>query len=81
MEHSSNPYGSKKNLVNKSVMSGVSNKKSEHYSVNFNLAPAQIIPAGQEQYDIPTLKRLNPELYKEYAKQQKQMKDSTFQSI
>jgi hypothetical protein len=34
-------------------------------TVNFNAPGA----GGQKQYDAPTLKRLNPELYKEMAKQ------------
>jgi hypothetical protein len=32
-------------------------------------------------YGIPTLKMLNPELYKEMEKQEKQMKDPTFLSV
>ncbi len=32
-------------------------------------------------YGIPTLKMLNPELYKEMEKQDKQMKDPTFMSV
>ena len=34
-----------------------------------------------KQYDIPTLKRLNPELYKEIAKQQRQVQDPIFTSV
>lgn len=51
-------------------MSGHSAKKSGDMmlSVNFNLGNNNAAGDGQQQYDIPTLKRLNPELYKEYAK-------------
>lgn len=34
-----NTFSIEKNLVAQSVVSGKSNKKSEHYSVNFNLGP------------------------------------------
>jgi len=37
--------------------------------------------AGQTNYGIPTLKMLNPELYKEIEKQEKQMKDPIFLSV
>ena len=36
---------------------------------------------GQTNYGIPTLKMLNPELYKEIEKQEKQMKDPIFLSV
>jgi hypothetical protein len=36
---------------------------------------------NSKQYDIPTLKRLNPELYKEIAKQQRQVQDPIFTSV
>lgn len=56
----------------KSVISGHSAKKSgEMLSVNFNLGNTSNDGTQQQQYDIPTLKRLNPELYKEYAKSQR----------
>ena len=35
----------------------------------------------QAKYDAPTLKRLNPELYKEMAKQSKQVQDPIFTSV
>jgi len=36
---------------------------------------------SNQEYDIPTLKRLNPELYKEMFKQDIGMKDPAFESI
>jgi len=36
---------------------------------------------NSKQYDIPTLKRLNPELYKEIAKQQRQVQYPIFTSV
>jgi hypothetical protein len=54
----------------KSVMSGTSHHGgTKHSSVNFGATGA--MQSSKQQYDIPTLKRLNPELYKEIAKQQR----------
>ena len=39
------------------------------------------MPQSVTEYDIPTLKRLNPDLYKEYAKEQKQIKDPIYVSV
>eukprot|EP00347_Sterkiella_histriomuscorum_P023831 403333237 len=75
---------SKRLNPNKSMISGHSTKKSgEMLSVNFNLGNSSNVNDGQQQqqYDIPTLKRLNPELYKEYAKSQKQIMDPVFLSV
>jgi hypothetical protein len=47
----------------KSVMSGSSQAANRVSTVNFQTT------GGGKQYDAPTLKRLNPELYKEFAKQ------------
>ena len=35
----------------------------------------------QKSYDIPTIKLLNPELYKEMEKQHRQMRDPIYQSL
>lgn len=35
----------------------------------------------QKSYDIPTIKLLNPELYKEMEKKQRQMRDPIYQSL
>lgn len=35
----------------------------------------------QKSYDIPTIKLLNPELYKELEKQHRQMRDPIYQSL
>ena len=60
----------------KSVMSGGGStsamKKNEQLTVNFNVAPGSQMQQpkdSNQEYDIPTLERLNPELYKEYATQ------------
>lgn len=48
-------------------------------SVNFNLSkPAT---SSNEKYDAPTLKLLNPELYKKLAKNEHQLKDPIFESL
>jgi hypothetical protein len=47
------------------MVSGLSAKKSD-MSVNFNLTSSHKEAPTAQEYDIPTLKRLNPELYKEY---------------
>ncbi len=53
----------------KSVMSGTSHVGKQS-TVNFTHSAGG---TGSKQYDAPTLKRLNPELYKEISKQQKQV--------
>lgn len=35
----------------------------------------------QKSYDIPTIKLLNPELYKEMEKKHRQMRDPIYQSL
>jgi hypothetical protein len=37
--------------------------------------------AMQKSYDIPTIKLLNPELYKEMEKKHRQMRDPIYQSL
>lgn len=54
----------------KSIMSGASNKHN-----------TQQVGFADTKYDAPTLKRLNPELYKEMAKQAKQVQDPIFTSV
>merc|ERR1712151_203675 len=67
-----------------SVNSGIPVGKS---SVNFAMGgrktpDAQSIAApGGKSYGAPTLKMLNPELFKEIEKQEKQMKDPIFLSV
>ena len=71
-----------------SIQSG---KKSDGKNVTVNFAiggpKASIAESttggggGQTAYGIPTLKMLNPELYKEMEKQEKQMKDPIFVSM
>lgn len=36
---------------------------------------------NQKSYDIPTLKLLNPELYKEMAKKDRQVRDPIYHSL
>ena len=63
-----------KSFDNKSMNSG---KMSNKGSVNFNMMKTANVPAGndtlksEKNYGIPTLKMLNPELYKEIEKQEK----------
>ena len=45
-------------------------------SANNTAQPGEL-PA-QKSYDIPTIKLLNPELYKEMEKKQRQMKDPIY---
>jgi len=73
---------SKKSYDNQSMGSGGAGKSA----VGFNLKAAQT-PAGasdqekSKSYGAPTLKMLNPELFKEIEKQEKQMKDPIFVSV
>ena len=68
------------------MISGHTSKKSDQvHSVNFNLAGSQA-PFGfggdqQPLYEGPTLKRLNPELYKEQANSKKQVVDPQMLSV
>ncbi len=59
----------------KSIMNQTGQGGGKNSTVNFNA------PGAQKQYDAPTLKRLNPELYKEMAKQQRQVHDPIFTSV
>lgn len=43
--------------------------------------PGDPTPKAEKNYGIPTLKMLNPELYKEIEKQERQMKDPTLLSV
>ena len=66
--------------------SAISGKASAKNSVNFQMAStvpkaADPTPKGEKNYGIPTLKMLNPELYKEIEKQERQMKDPTLLSV
>jgi hypothetical protein len=66
-------FQSKKSFENQSMMSG-GRKSDKGANVNFTLASGartQIGTSDGKGYGIPTLKMLNPELYKEMEKQEK----------
>lgn len=50
-------------------------------AVGFNLKQAGTPVGDNKQYGAPTLKMLNPELFKEIEKQEKQMKDPIFVAV
>jgi hypothetical protein len=79
-------------VANKSSNSGFSTKKSEKISVNFALGKVGSSGATTANFDqdghrtsksyaLPTIKLLNPELYKQMERQSKQIQDPTFQSM
>jgi len=83
----SNDIKSKKSYENQSVASGGGVGKN---SVNFAMSGGgRKTPDGSgsgtapqgKSYGAPTLKMLNPELFKEIEKQEKQMKDPIFVSV
>jgi hypothetical protein len=65
------------------VISGKSGKKSDKekmsMSVNFNLGKTGSV--SNEKYDVPTMKLLNPELYKKLNKNDNQLKDPIYESL
>ena len=65
-------------------------KSDKNFTVNFAIGGPKVADnttgtaggaSGATQYGIPTLKMLNPELYKEMEKQEKQMKDPIYLSV
>jgi hypothetical protein len=69
-----------KSIDKQSALSG-KNSVNFHSAMSHNRAANETNRSQEKNYGIPTLKMLNPELYKEIEKQERQMKDPVLLSV
>ena len=72
---------SKKSIENQSLGSGGGKQSTVGFTLGRKTPDTGKMGEQSKSYGAPTLKMLNPELFKEIEKQEKQMKDPIFVSV